>query len=169
MLKLFKYLKTYFIHILIIIVLLFIQAVSDLSLPDYMSNIVNVGIQQGGIESAVPEVIRESEYQKLRLFLSEQENTMFINSYRFLNKDSLSSADYKKYVKKYPKLEDEKIYLFDTSDKLVLDNLNRILGKKLIVLYGIQNASFDKENLPSGMTFQDLPPGSLYLLIFELI
>jgi ATP-binding cassette subfamily B multidrug efflux pump len=165
MLKLFKYLKTYFIHILIIIVLLFIQAVSDLSLPDYMSNIVNVGIQQGGIESAVPEVIRESEYQKLRLFLSEQENTMFINSYRLLNKDSLSSADYKKYVKKYPKLEDENIYLFDTSDKLVLDNLNRILGKKLIVLYGIQNASFDKENLPSGMTFQDLPSGTDPFLI----
>ena len=55
MFKLAKYLKPFTALILASIVLLFVQAMCDLSLPDYMSNIVNKGIQQGGIESAVPE------------------------------------------------------------------------------------------------------------------
>jgi ATP-binding cassette subfamily B protein len=47
--------------VLITILLLFVQANADLALPDYMSKIVNVGIQQGGIENAVPTAIRQSE------------------------------------------------------------------------------------------------------------
>ena len=60
MLKLMKYMKPYLIIVLAIIALLFGQAMADLSLPDYMSDIVNNGIQQGGIEYAVPEVIRKT-------------------------------------------------------------------------------------------------------------
>ena len=58
MLRLIKEVKPFVITILIIIALLFMQAMTELALPDYMSNIVNVGIQQNGIENAVPEVIR---------------------------------------------------------------------------------------------------------------
>ncbi len=65
--KLIKYLKPFTASILAVIVLLFFQAMFDLSLPDYMSNIVNVGIQQGGIENAVPKVISKSEFDKLTL------------------------------------------------------------------------------------------------------
>ena len=61
MLRLLKYLKPYLLLILIAIgLLLFVQANSDLALPDYMSKIVNNGIQQNGIESAVPTAIRQS-------------------------------------------------------------------------------------------------------------
>ncbi len=65
--KLIKYLKPFTASILAVIVLFFAQAMFDLSLPDYMSNIVNVGIQQGGIENAVPKVISKSEFDKLTL------------------------------------------------------------------------------------------------------
>ncbi len=65
MLRLIRYLKPYLAMILFAIVLLFVQANADLALPDYMSRIVNTGIQQGGVENAVPVAIRASEMNKL--------------------------------------------------------------------------------------------------------
>ena len=66
--KIMKHLKPFAGSIAIAVVLVFVQAMCDLKLPDYMSDIVNVGIQQSGIEDAVPEKIRESEVEKLFLF-----------------------------------------------------------------------------------------------------
>ena len=60
MLKLVKYLKSSIGPILLVVALLVVQAMCDLALPEYTSRIVNVGIQQGGIENAVPQVIRQS-------------------------------------------------------------------------------------------------------------
>ena len=70
MFKLAKYIKKYTGVILLIIVLLVIQANCDLSLPTYTSNIVNVGIQQSGIEDSVPEKIRKTSMDNLKLFLN---------------------------------------------------------------------------------------------------
>ena len=64
MLKVFKYLKNSGFIIFIIMLLLAGQASCELSLPTYTSNIINIGIQQGGIENAVPEIIRKSEMEK---------------------------------------------------------------------------------------------------------
>lgn len=69
--KLLKYLKDYKLQVLAIVVLLIIQAFFDLALPEYTSKIVDVGIQQGGIEDTLPEVIRKSQYDKIALFLSD--------------------------------------------------------------------------------------------------
>lgn len=160
MLKLFRYLKSYSLYILLIILLLFIQAVSDLSLPDYMSDIINVGIQQGGINSAVPQVIRESEYKKLSFLLSDEENNVFINGYRLLSKDSLSSKEYETFVEKYPALKDENIYFINTADKLLLEDLNRILGRRLLVLYAIEKGGSAEGNMSLGEGFQGFPPGA---------
>ena len=74
MLRLLKYLKPYTLLILLTIVLLFVQANADLALPDYLSGIVNVGIQQGGVENAVPDAIRQSQMDKL-LALYERRRT----------------------------------------------------------------------------------------------
>ncbi len=70
MIKLTKFLKPYILMILAAITLLYVQANAELALPDYMSDIVNVGIQQGGIENAVPIAVRESTIQKLVILLS---------------------------------------------------------------------------------------------------
>ena len=69
MINLFKYLKPYVFMIIVCIALLFLNVNMDLALPDYMSRIVNVGIQQGGIESPVPEALRESTMENLLLFV----------------------------------------------------------------------------------------------------
>lgn len=72
MIKLMKYLKRSAGYVILIVVLLFLQAYCDLSLPDYTSRIVNVGIQQKGIEDGVPEKIRVSTMDSLRLFMDEE-------------------------------------------------------------------------------------------------
>lgn len=85
MFKMLKYLKKYAGFIAVIVVLLFLQAYCDLSLPGLTSNIVNVGIQQGGIEDAVPDQIRESEFDKLLLFMEDSQKETVKNSYSLEN------------------------------------------------------------------------------------
>ena len=71
MIKLRKYLKPFIFSIIFSIVFLLIQANCELSLPDYMSKIVDYGIQNGGIENNLPNVIRENKYEKVKFFLEE--------------------------------------------------------------------------------------------------
>lgn len=71
MIKVIKHLKSSVVPILFVVVLLFVQAYCDLALPQYMSNIVNIGIQQGGISSVIPEKITEKDMSDLQLFMSE--------------------------------------------------------------------------------------------------
>ena len=136
--KLIKYLKPFTASILAVIVLLFAQAMFDLSLPDYMSNIVNVGIQQGGIENAVPKVISKSEFDKLTLFMSKDEKEKVESNYTLLDKGNLPKSEYDKYVKDYPALEKENIYKLNTKDKEIINELNPIMGKAMIVVGGIE-------------------------------
>ncbi|MCX7682284.1 MAG: hypothetical protein N2508_10055 [Anaerolineae bacterium] len=67
--RLFPYIQPFTLLILAIMVLRFIQANADLSLPDYMSRIVNVGIQQGGVEEVLPQAMRRTTLDHLLLFL----------------------------------------------------------------------------------------------------
>lgn len=141
--KLIKYLKPFTAPILAVIVLLFAQAMFDLSLPDYMSNIVNVGIQQGGIENAVPEVIGQSEFDRLKLFMSKDEIKKVEDSYTLIDKDNLSQSEYDKDVKKYPALKDEALYKLNTKNKETIKELNPIMGKALIIVGSIESKGVD--------------------------
>ena len=73
MIKLMKYLKKSAGYVVLIIALLFLQAYCDLSLPDYTSKIGNVGIQQNGIEDNVPDKIRKTSMESLKLFMDEKD------------------------------------------------------------------------------------------------
>lgn len=146
MLKLMKYLKPFVISVFAIVVLLLVQAICDLSLPDYTSHIVNVGIQQGGIENAVPKAIRKSEFDKLLLFMNEGEKTKAAENYTLLDKDNMSNTDYKGYLKKYPRLADEPIYILSTNDKKVIDELNLIIGKNILILSGLEKNGLSGQN-----------------------
>lgn len=138
MLKLIKYLKPYTISIIFIIGLLFLQATCDLSLPDYMSNIINVGIQQGGVENAVPKAIRKSEYDKIKLFMSDNDKTETDRYYRLLDKKNLSQSDYEQYLKDYSILEKEPIYILNTKDKDEIAKLNTIMAKPILFVSQIE-------------------------------
>ncbi|TCS78469.1 ABC transporter ATP-binding protein [Tepidibacillus fermentans] len=135
MFKLAKHLKPFTGLIIAAIVLLFVQAMADLSLPDYMSNIVNKGIQQGGIENAVPEAIRQSQMNKLTIFMKENEKNKVLNQYTLIDH---SSSDYDQYVEKYPTLAKEPVYVLKKIDKTEIDQLNPIMGKALLAVSGVE-------------------------------
>ncbi len=138
MLKIIKHLKPFIASILLVLGLLFVQAVCDLSLPDYMSNIVNVGIQQGGVENAVPKVIRKSELDKIKIFLDKENVKKIEDNYILLDKKNLSKDDLERYLKDYPNLNEEPIYKLDTKDKNIINELNSILAKPILIVGGME-------------------------------
>jgi ATP-binding cassette subfamily B multidrug efflux pump len=162
MLRLAKYLKPYILLIVIAIALLFVQANADLALPDYMSKIVNIGIQQGGVENAVPVAIRQTEMNKLTIFMSAEEKPRVLSDYTLVDKNS---PDYSTDVALYPVLAQEPIYVLNKLDSAEITWLNPVLGKAFLVVSGIQQVladpakaasmgtgmGFDLSKLPAGM------------------
>ena len=130
MLKLMKYLKKSVGSIVLIIGLLFLQAYCDLSLPDCTSKIINVGIQQKGIEDGVPEKIRESSLENLQLFMSQEDKTEISNAY---------------------KQEDGIYVLHDDITKEERENLNEIFCKPMLMLSGFSSDSEESQEMRSQM------------------
>ncbi|MFY9197751.1 MAG: ABC transporter ATP-binding protein [Acutalibacteraceae bacterium] len=79
--KLIKNMKPYWKSIILLIVLLFVEVLCDLSLPNYTSSIIDVGIQNSGIEFATPIAIRSEEYEKIKIFMTDDEKNLWTNSY----------------------------------------------------------------------------------------
>ncbi len=162
MLRLAKYLKPYLLLVLIAIALLFVQANADLALPDYMSNIVNYGIQQGGVVDAVPMAIRQSEMSRLLAFMSTDDQTAVLADYNLVDKNS---ADYATDVTQYPVLANEPIYVLKNVDKTEISKLNPILGKALLVVSGLEQALADPTKAQAmgqslGFDLSKIPPGT---------
>lgn len=172
--RILKELTPFVIYILIIVALLLGQAMTDLALPDYMSNIVNVGIQQKGIERAVPDVIRASEMDKLKIFLAEEENKLIDSYYKLINKDNLTKEEYNNYLKKYKALENESLYILNTSNEEDIDSMNSFLGKAILSKYGVEKGALQQAmpNLPEGtdpfMALKSLPKEQLDMLKAEM-
>ena len=168
MLKVFKYLKNSSFIIFIIILLLAGQASCELSLPTYTSNIINIGIQQGGIENSVPDVIRKSAMDNLFIFLNKKDKDTVLDNYKLLSKDSLSSEDYKTYKESYPALKDEELYLLNTKDKEKIEKLDNILAKPELIVYGLESNDESskmiqeqmKNNMNSNIPSGNVPNGS---------
>ncbi|MEO2506760.1 ABC transporter ATP-binding protein [Clostridium paraputrificum] len=148
MLKLLKYLKKSIVPILVIVLFLIGQAVCDLSLPDYTSKVVNVGIQQGGVENPVPDVIRASEMDKLMLFMEESDKNTVLSNYNYLDKASLSDKDL---------TGDEPIYELNTKDKSIIEELSSIFGKPMLVVKGFESDSEETKKIKEEMLV-NLPP-----------
>jgi ATP-binding cassette subfamily B protein len=163
MLRLAKYLKPYLLLLLIAVALLFIQANADLALPDYMSNIVDYGIQQGGVQNAVPVAIRQSEMNRLVIFMTAGNKNAVMADYTLVDK---SSADYATDVKLYPVLATEPIYVLNkNADQTEITKLNPIMGKALLVVSGIEQAVANPAAAHTmsqsfGVDLSKIPPGT---------
>ncbi len=136
MFKVLRNLKESIISVIAIILLLFLQAATDLKLPDYTSKIVNVGIQQGGIDNASPEVIRKSTLDTILYFTQEDE--IIINDYEIMKKT-------KENLEKYPSLENEDIYSRKKLSKTELNELNSIIAKPLMITINLDNEQLETE------------------------
>lgn len=162
MIRLARYLKPFAGLILLAVVLLFMQALADLSLPDYMARIVNNGIQQGGVETPVPQAIRKSEMDKVVLFLSADDKDTVLNQYTLVNQDS---PNYEKYVKDYPVLATEPVYVLNNSaDAATIEALKPAMSKALLAVSGIEQMVADPAKAAamgqtSGFDFSKLPAG----------
>ncbi|WPC40461.1 ABC transporter ATP-binding protein [Clostridium sp. JS66] len=160
---LLKYLKPFIGLIIAAIALLFVQAMCDLALPDYMSNIVNVGIQQGGIENAVPQAVRKSEMDKLTLFIFGKDKDAVMSNYVFVDK---SSKDYDKYVKEYPVLVSEPIYVLKNVNNTEIDKLNPIIGKAFLTVSGIENMKANAKGGVINFNGRKLPANTNLFALF---
>jgi ATP-binding cassette, subfamily B, multidrug efflux pump len=135
MMRLLKYLKPFTWMILVTIALLFIQANCDLALPDYMSQIVNNGIQQSGVENAVPNAIRQSELNRVFLFIPAVDQTRILGDYTLVQQ---GSAAYDRYVRTYPALAKEPIYVLKAVSKQEMTWLNPVMARGLLPVFGIE-------------------------------
>lgn len=138
--KIFKYLKPHVLILLVCFILLFLQAFSDLNLPNLMSNIINVGIQQNGIENAAPDVLTENNYKLVNVFMTNDEKEITNKSYTLVENNS-SDENYDKYVKTYPKLKDESLYILTNKDDM--ESLNNAFKSAYVtcIAYFKQNSS----------------------------
>ncbi|AQX74860.1 ABC transporter [Dehalococcoides mccartyi] len=139
--KLIKSLKPFTWSIILIFTLLLGQAMSDLSLPDLMSRIINVGIQQQGIENATPSAIRSSEMNRILLFVDSADKASVTGYYTLLDKDLLSPADYNQYIESYPGLANESIYKLNTNDENAANRLNSILSVPILMVSYIESGA----------------------------
>ena len=167
MLKLVKYLKSSIGPILLVVALLVVQAMCDLALPEYTSRIVNVGIQQGGIENAVPQVIRQSEMEHLFLFMSESDQARVLEHYEELERSALSESEYTSLVKKYPVLADEPLYRLKKVDAQTVEELDGLLSRPMLIAAGLAGDSEEMAAIREGMMANI--PSSADMNIFDLL
>jgi len=137
MLKVLKYLKKTWISVIVIVALLCVQAAADLALPDYTSKIVNIGIQQGGIDTAIPEAISKDGMDNLLMFTND--DSKILDCYKLVSKDTVSNDEYNNYLKEYPALENEEVYVLNKLNKDQKNNLEEMLKKPLVQVYLMQN------------------------------
>jgi ATP-binding cassette subfamily B protein len=122
--KLAKYLKPYSLILVLVLVLLFGQAMSDLNLPNYMSKIVNVGIQQNGVEESAPAAISVEGMKFMQTFMTQDEKTLVQEHYTLVSGTDLNEQG-KTYQSVYPYAKTMPIWIKnsvsgDTSDRLDL-------------------------------------------------
>ena len=166
MLKLIRYLKPYTVFIIVAVALLFVQAMAELALPDYMSNIVNVGIQQGGIEDAIPEAISKEAFDNVSLFMSGEERQQVLSYYDLINKDS---ATYEENLKKYPLLESKDVYVLKSEEIEDRQALNLLFGKALMAYSGIKNGMTGAAGTFSPPDGFNIPEGANVFLLLRLM
>lgn len=154
--KLFKFMKPYAATILMIVVFLVLQAYCDLSLPGYTSDIVNVGIQQGGIDTAIPEQISVEDMDRLFLFVSEQDQKTVLDAYE-RDTDTYESEA---YVLKDGILKDEKR----------TDKIGVILSKPMMLVTVFSSDSEETKEMTDAM-FASLPKEMLSedMTVFDVL
>lgn len=127
--KLIKYLKGFLVPMVFLVAILGVRVVAELALPTYTSNIVDKGIQQSGIQDAVPEKISEKSFRELQLFMTDDE--------------------IKKVTSKYTK--DGDVYKLDSINEQERSELNDILKNTMTVVSGAKSENLDLAKVAEGV------------------
>jgi len=168
--RLYPYIKPYWPLILLALGLLYVMASTDLALPDYLSQIINIGIQQNGIDTTIPEVMRASSLEKIALFQSEQERAETLAAYQRIEPGTPASAALVPY---YPGASLQPVYKRNALDAEAAASLEKALTKPLVVLYGFQMMQSNPQQAASFMgpelaaKLKALPAGTDPLSLFS--
>ena len=154
MLKVLKNLKNSWVSVLVIIILLCVQAATDLALPDYTSKIVNVGIQYGGIEEVAPEVIAEEDMENILFFTDDDEQ--ILENYELVGDEPTNYQEKvkNKYLSEEFNTEENKIYVLKDLEEEQLDSLVNLIAEPLVEYSAVTNEETSnkiKEQLMQGM------------------
>ena len=154
MLKVLKNLKNSWVSVLVIIILLCVQAATDLALPDYTSKIVNVGIQYGGIEEVAPEVIAEEDMENILFFTDDDEQ--ILENYELVGDEPTNYQEKvkNKYLDEEFDTEENKIYVLKDLEEEQLDSLVNLIAEPLVEYSAVTNEETSnkiKEQLMQGM------------------
>lgn len=142
--KVFKPLKKMILYLILAILLLVIQAICELNLPSYTSNIINIGIGNKGIESTFPTVLREQEMSKILVNVNHKDEKKILNSYNLISLTSISKKEYLVYKNKYPIIDNENIYLYNNKvdiSNVMGDAIFNYLNQDKKIDMSLKNAS----------------------------
>lgn len=141
MLRLTKYLKKFWFALICVVALLYGQAQCELALPDYMSDIVSVGIQSSGIEKSVPKIISKNTFEHMKIFMSEEEIDILEKEYKFI--DSIKDKDELAYDID-EKVIESGVYVLIDEEAINNEKLANAVREPLMLVSGI-NASMNGE------------------------
>ena len=142
--QIFKIFKKYLLALILIIGLLFAQAMCDLALPDYTSKIVNVGIQQNGIELPLYEAVTETKFNNILTLVNQDSKDKLLANYELVTTDTTDE----KLKEEYPILNTENIYVLKSIDEATTEELANIMTKPMVILANMSNISeSDRANL----------------------
>ena len=142
--KVFKPLKKMILYLILAILLLVIQAICELNLPSYTSNIINIGIGNKGIESTFPTVLREQEMSKILVNVNHKDEKKILNNYNLISLTSISKKEYLVYKNKYPIIDNENIYLYNNKvdiSNVMGDAIFNYLNQNKKIDMSLKNAS----------------------------
>ncbi len=142
--KVFKPLKKMILYLILAILLLVIQAICELNLPSYTSNIINIGIGNKGIESTFPTVLREQEMSKILVNVNHKDEKKILNNYNLISLSSISKKEYLVYKNKYPIIDNENIYLYNNKvdiSNVMGDAIFNYLNQDKKIDMSLKNAS----------------------------
>ena len=153
MLNIFRNLKKYWYFIILILVLLFVQAYCDLSLPDYTSNLIDVGIANSGIEHVVPEYLTEQGFYEVEIFLTDEEKSDWESAY-------VRDEDKGRYI--LASAEDEERGRLDEEFSQVIAIVYTMTSQQGSELEGMDMTSMNFSNMDmSAVDFTQMTPEQL--------
>ena len=166
MLKIVQYVKKSWYIVVVILLLLFVQANCELTLPEYTSDIIDVGISSKGIESAVPEAIRASSLSQLMLFMTEDEENLVKEQFDLVKKEEASKSQ----LKKYDALTKEDIYILkeDAEKETIEETLKECETMVAFLASDQDEAKKVREQMAAGMQLQSVDVPTFFQILAKM-
>lgn len=163
MTKLAKYLKVHVWLLILCVVMLAIQAFCNLELPSLMSNIINIGIQQEGIDERSPQAVSKDGYSFIVTFMDDTGKQAMQDSYELVRSGSTTAQD---YVGKYPTLENEDIYvqkdLSEEQQAIIDDEFENSMGTCTLFMEEVKDKMAEKGATTPANSINDIELKQLY-------